>query len=77
METTVHIDTVTIHTEVFGKPLFLTVHKGPLRSDLSIEKVCYDCCRENVRIEAGHGLSLSSPETQVRTARPSRDVIQC
>ena len=35
METTVHIDNVTIHTQVVGKPLFLTVQQASAETGYS------------------------------------------
>ena len=61
METTIHIDNVTIHTHVEGKPLYLTVQQAALETGFSesyVRKLLQDGSLPHFKGEGTNGRVL-------------------
>ncbi len=61
METTVHIDQVTIHTQVAGKPLFLSVAQATVETGYSesyVRKLLHDGLLPHFKGEGNNGRVL-------------------
>ena len=61
METTVHIDQVTIHTQIADKPLFLTVAQAAVETGYSesyLRKLLRDCLLPHFKGEGTNGRVL-------------------
>ena len=68
METTVHIDNVTIHTHVKGKPLFMTAQRAAEEVGLSVSYI-----KEMIR--KGHLPSFKGEGTGGRVHVRTEDLI--
>jgi excisionase family DNA binding protein len=61
METTVHIESVTIHTQVVGKPLFLSVAQAAAETGYSesyVRKLIHDGLLPHFKGEGNNGRVL-------------------
>ncbi len=78
METTVHIDNVTIHTHVEGKPLYLTVPRAALETGFSasyIRKLLQDGSLPHFKGEGTNGRVLIKTDELVAFLETRRVVV--